>query len=1148
MADGGPAAGGAADFIFEHSTELLCVIDRSGNLRRANPSWQRLLGWSREALQDRPLLEFIHPDDVAAMQAGMARGSAGPDFEGRCRDREGRWRWLRWRMGPADAAGSLLAIATDVMAAHRQEPRMRSLAEATGVGTWELLFEPGAVIWSDTTCAIHGIDPASGPPDLEGALAFYPGAAREGLRAAIARLMEEGHPYDLELPFINAEGRRLWVRTTGAVETRDGKPWRAFGMFQDVTEARARRLEAERLGIIAEQATCALLLLDAGGRVEWANPAFERQSGLRRAEVLGHPFVGLSGSADSAGGWCTELAAAVEEGRPAQLHCALRRPDGIEYWVELALEPMRDAAGALDGFVVVQTDITAAKAHADRLTGLERAARAAHDRLLAAVEALPHAFMLFDRDDRLVLCNARFREFYALSATRIRPGVRFEELIRYGLAQGQIAGVAGDDEAWVAMRLAERASGNVDSERRLGDGRIVRVVERRTEEGEMVSFHVDITELRQEQEAAEAARGDLQATLDAFPDVLFEVEAGGRILSARHGAAARLNWVPGAYRGLWIEHVIDEDSATRLHRVLDATAASGVAPSEPLIVRDEERSFEVTIAPKPAPGGPMRFLVAARDITARIAAEEQRAQKEAELAAAIAQLTRALAARDAAERRFADIAAISHDWFWEQDAELRFTFLSDSFRAVTGVDTAALIGRRRAEMLGPRLPADTAAVFAELDARMWARETFRDVVYRFVTPDGRSLWIRISGAPFHDASGRLAGYRGVGSDVTALHEARLRAEEASAAKSRFLANMSHEIRTPLNGILGMATVLEDGPTTPEQREMVGVIRESGEALVTILNDILDFSKIEAGQMTLDMGGFTPADLARRVGSLHRLRAAEKGLALEVEAGPAAETPRRGDGHRILQVLHNLVSNAIKFTEAGGIRVRLACEGDRLEITVADTGIGMAPEQLAQAFEEFVQADSSVSRRYGGTGLGLAISRRLARLMGGELTLESRVGEGTVARLLLPAPPEEGWAASPPADVPGRQGRPLRVLVADDNATNRLLMERFLEKLGIDARIAGSGGEAVSMAEAGDCAVLLLDISMPDMTGLEALAAIRAADAAAGRPRRPAIAVTANAMTHQVAEYRAAGFDGHVGKPIRLPELAAAIDGVVGQPA
>jgi PAS domain S-box-containing protein len=1140
-------------FYFDHSAELLCAIDPAYCFSIVNPAWERLLGWSQDEMCGVPMLDFVHPDDRHATREVMQRvadGRARGFFVNRYRGRDGAYRRLQWRFARPTPTGGTLAVAHDITEEQRRLTHAETVERATGVGTWEIDVETQELFWSTNAFRIHDLDPEAGHPTLDEALARFPDSARAHLTEAEARLLNQGEGFDLELPSTTVTGRAIWVHVTGMAEMNGDKPARVFGTIRDVTEARERRLWRERLSAVAQYTTNGVLVLDRRLRVEWMNPAFERQSGHRLDAVKGRRGLAVLGNPHPEGARVAEITAALLDGRSVRTELARVRADGATYWVDVNIEPVRDVRGTITGYVAVETDITAARQNADRLAALEQEARAAHDRLIDAMEALPDAFVLFDHDDRLVLCNERYREFYAETAPVLVPGVSFEEIERYALAHAQLPDAEGREEAWLTERLAGRSTGGTTLHQRLPDGRFLRTVERRTRTGELVAFHTDITELRRQREEAEAAGKALQATLDAIPDLLFEVDLDGAFHQARDGTSSRLQWPAEEYRGKTLHDALSHESAEKLLAAFRELLATGAGPSQVLEVFDHVRWFEVSIAQMAPRSGKPHFLLTARDITERKALDAERAQNEAELAAANARLEKALRERDAAETRFFDIASVSRDWFWEQDAELRFTFVSESVREIGGLSPEAHIGRTREELAALNPDVLDSADWDWLRARTDAREPFKDFVYRHPAVRDRITWVRISGAPVFDDDGSFRGYRGVGSDVTALYEARLRAEEASAAKSRFLANMSHEIRTPLNGIMGMAAVLEDRVGDGEAREMIAVIRESGETLVTILNDILDFSKIEAGLMELEIGEFSPADLARRVASLHRLKAEEKGLRFDVIAGAGADVPRRGDGHRILQILHNLVGNAIKFTAQGEVRVLFSTTPVNITIEVRDTGIGLSEVQLARVFDEFVQGDSSITRKHGGAGLGLSITRRLVELMGGQISMKSAPGIGTRAVVRLPLPIAEAPAEAPRSAVsastaasPLDQGN-LRALVADDNATNRLLMGKFLDRLGIGAHIVACGRDAVQAAAEEDFDLLLLDISMPDMTGIEVLADIRAADAAAGRPRRPAIAVTANAMHHQVVEYLAAGFDGHVGKPIDPDVLAAGIEAVI----
>ena len=520
-----------------------------------------------------------------------------------------------------------------------------------------------------------------------------------------------------------------------------------------------------------------------------------------------------------------------------------------------------------------------------RLEELARTAEAAERRLVDAIENLPDAFVYYDADDHLVLCNERYRDIYPASAHLIVPGAAFEDILRNGVACGQYSEAEGDEEAWIRKRMEIHRAPGGPFEQRLANGRWLWIDERRTSDGGIVGFRVDITDLKQ--------------------------------------------------------------------RELDLKAAKELA------------------------------------------------------------------------------------------------------------------------------------------------------------------------------------------------------ERANEAKSMFLATMSHEIRTPLNGVTGMLGQLGQTALDDEQRVFVRTATESAETLLRILNDILDYSKMEAGRLEIETTVFSPRETVASAMALLAPRAFGKGLAFEADLPDDLPPCLVGDPIRLRQILLNLLGNAIKFTETGGVYVSVGHRtgaGGRVEVRfqVRDTGIGLSPRDRSRLFERFSQADSSITRRFGGTGLGLAISKQLAELMGGDIGVSSDAGAGSTFWFTIRCPVGTPLSATPEPAAPARNsGRSLEILVAEDNAVNQQVIAAILGRQGHRVEIVGNGVEALEALRQRSYDVLLMDVQMPEMDGVTAAAAIRRLYGPVSRI--PIIALTANAMKGDRERYLDAGMNDYVSKPISEPLLFEALQRATGEP-
>jgi PAS domain S-box-containing protein len=402
----------------------------------------------------------------------------------------------------------------------------------------------------------------------------------------------------------------------------------------------------------------------------------------------------------------------------------------------------------------------------------------------------------------------------------------------------------------------------------------------------------------------------------------------------------------------------------------------------------------------------------------------------------------------------------------------------------------------------------------------------RLIEYRACGDDEGEIWILL------DITERDA-------DQVELMEAKERAECAAMSKSQFLANMSHEIRTPLTAIIGFSGLLSGQAVLPgKARHWVSRIDDASKALLAIVNDVLDFSKLEDGAIELDPEAFDPRKLVADTAALLSDQAERKSVQLDVQIDPALPRFLMGDTGRLRQVLLNLMSNAVKFTANGSVVVRVLATPGGARFSVSDTGIGIPEVAVDQLFQRFVQADGSISRKFGGTGLGLAISKRLVEMMGGEIGVQSRLGEGSTFWFEVPLP-EASQAAPDLVELDLEQTSGVRVLLVEDAEANQELVTTILRAVGIDVDLACNGAEAIEAVKAKPYDLVLMDVHMPVMGGVESTRLIR--DHGGRLAALPIIALSANVLPEQVEDYRKAGMNAHLGKPINPREMLAAIN-------
>jgi len=498
------------------------------------------------------------------------------------------------------------------------------------------------------------------------------------------------------------------------------------------------------------------------------------------------------------------------------------------------------------------------------------------------------------------------------------------------------------------------------------------------------------------------------------------------------------------------------------------------------------------------------------------------------------------------ERRYRLLADNVSDVIATYGPDGVFSYLSPSISELLGYSPEEMVGRTPYDIM---VPEDHARIAREFRQAAKTRLPLT-VEYRAITKDGSVRWLEARSRFQRDENDVIVEIHDSVRDVTerrerevALAEARAVAEDAARTKADFLANMSHEIRTPLNGVLGFAEVLSNTALDHDQRRYLDRIRTAGKGLSALIDDILDFSKIESGKMTTERQAFDLKGLATDVVDLTQVSVAGR-LDLQLVFDNDVSPWVMGDEQRTRQVLLNLLGNAAKFTHEGSVTLRVGISGGRLVLRVTDTGIGISPEALSRLFQGFTQADTAVGRRFGGTGLGLNISRSLARLMQGDVTLESQPDVGTTAIFTLPYAPAEAQSPSTTASITAASTRPLRVLAVDDVEANLELLDILLSRAGHAVVCATSGYAAIELLERdAGFDLVLMDVQMPDMDGLAATRLIR--KMANEAQRIPVVALTANVLSDQIEACRAAGMDDHLGKPIKVEELQNLLSRVAG---
>jgi len=947
-------------------------------------------------------------------------------------------------------------------------------------------------------------------------------AAIEQLVAA----MERGVAASAEMVYRRRDGSDVVTRVeVDTLRDESGAVTGYMGVHTDLTGQRAteRALHASEshFRLLAEAALVMAWREDESGGATWFNDQWLAFVGRDLAAERGEGWLDNVHPDDRAACRVASRAAlAAREGFEATYR--LRRHDGEYRRVLDRGAPRWDDAGRFLGYIGAVVDITPLDDQQRQLTD-------ARLDLEDAIESIDGGVVILDRDDRIVMCNQRYRTMFDIPVEVSQPGMRYADmLVAFYDRHPEFRCGAGTVEI-VARRLARhRVEG--PWEWRFGD-MWVQGRERPTSSGGAVCLRVDVTGIKRTEAALRDRQEFLELAVRATNDGLWDWNLVTDELYFSPRYHELLGYAPGGLptnlRG-WIEYLHPDDRV-------------GIVKVMRRAQRADQHATSVEFRCRTAAGG-YRWFVArgmaihdgngrARRMVGSISDIHDRRCTEAETMRARRLL------RDAIEAMDAGIVCF--------DADDRLVFCNERYRTMYELPPRLVAPgvpfRDILRYYGDRQPAMRGSMSVEefVEFRLGQHRRQRGVWEQKLG----ERWLLVSDRP--TADGGLVSLR---TDITNfkrieadLSLAKRRAEAASVAKTRFLANVSHELRTPLNGVMGMLQMLDTPALAPPYADYVGLALRSGRALLDLIDDLLDTSKIEAGKFELERIAFVPDDVVADARAVVAPAADAKGLVLDFRLDPVCSQRVSGDPVRLRQVLTNLLGNAVKFTTRGTVTLLVARGSGpgRLRFEVRDTGIGIEPELQASIFDPFTQADAATTRRFGGTGLGLAICRSIAELMGGELRVESTPGEGSRFWFEAALPPA-GSGGTGRAPVAPAHSAPLRgqVLVVDDMEVNLRVAAAMLRRLGLTVATAASGEEALAEVDRCRHDLIFMDCQMPGMDGYSTTQALLEK---LGAECPPVIAMTAHAGADERARCFAAGMVEHLPKPVDFAALRSLVE-------
>ena len=867
-----------------------------------------------------------------------------------------------------------------------------------------------------------------------------------------------------------------------------------------------------------------------------ANAAFCRMVGYSQQEIGGFAYGTLTHPDDQEESVALRQRLFKGEIDRYEVEKRYIHKDGHVVWASVHASPIRDDNGAIICYVMFIQDITERKKSREELARQKAI-------LEAALENVDQGVIMYDKDLRVQTFNRRYCEMRDQSEEFLATRPTLREMFREQMKKGYYPEGRRNPEAFIDEWIERKITGPDATrafEQVLPDGSVHEARGQRLPDGGFVRTFIDITERKKAEEAVRDSENRIRAIIDNTPAAVYLKDPQGRYLLTNRAMAERQGFSREAIRG--------KSSYDHFPKAL----ADAITQHEAEVIRTRQTIAREVEIPRPDGtsyvGLAVKFPVVGSDgevtavgtitsnITERRKMEQELRDGEALLRLSLDNMT---------------------DGIYVVDREMRYLMFNDRYLELVEWPRGSIkVGDSVRDVIykmattgfyGPGDPIQhTEKRMAEFARKEFAR---REVLL----PSGRVLDVRKS--PLHDGGAVV-----LLTDITerklaeaALRAAKDAADAANQAKSNFVAVVSHEVRTPMNGVLGMARLLRDMAIDKEQRECVDTIITSGESLLRIVDDLLDVSKLEAGRLELEAAPFILSDVVEQSVAVLWPRAIERGLTLNYRVDPNIPPVLTGDGHRLRQVLLNLISNAIKFTGRGSVTVAANLAGNddavaKVRIAVTDTGPGIKPETQKKLFSAYTQGAVEVARKYGGTGLGLTICRRLVELMGGAIALDSVPGKGSTFSFEAPFAIDRATDAADLREATTQHAmdlsgaavatRKLRVLQVEDNKINRSVVEKILGRAGHQVVSVANGAEALRTIEGGGFDIVLMDRHMPDMNGLEATRRIRAMP----EPLRsiPIVGITAAAAEAELDACRKAGMDQVLTKPVSAQQLRAVV--------